>query len=292
MEDARLAALRRCAGLPNSATLEAMIANSRIQGGRLATAQGALNKVPEITAVFWVIKVLTTGMGEALSDFLLNGGTGVPGLGLVGTLVLDAAIFVTALVLQFSVRRYMAWVYWFAVVAVSVFGTVASDVVAYVVGVPLWAVSTLYAGILAMIFVVWYMSEKTLSIHAINTWRREAFYWATVFFTFAMGTALGDLTAVPLKLGFLASGIMFGALIAVPWIAHRRFGLNAIAAFWSAYVVTRPLGASFADWFGASHERTGLGLGFGWVALVMTVLIVVFVGYSAMNQNAAPKLGS
>ena len=247
------------------------------------------SKVPEVTAIFWIIKVLTTGMGESASDWLLNRGAGVAGIGIAIPLGLDIGIFVVALLLQFSVRRYVAWVYWFAVVAVSLFGTVAADI-AFFIGIPLWASSSFYAVALALNFTIWYLSEKTLSIHSIYTRRREAFYWVTVFLTFALGTALGDLTAVTLKLGFLVSGIMFAALIAVPAIAHWRFGMNAIVAFWFAYVVTRPLGASFADWFGGSHADSGLGLGFGWVTLVMTIMIVGFVGYVATNQkNSSPQ---
>ena len=251
------------------------------QDGRSAIAR---SKVPEVTVIFWIIKVLTTGMGESASDWLLNRGAGVAGLGIVGSLGIDIGIFVVALVLQFSVPRYVPWVYWFAVVAVSLFGTIAADI-AFFIGVPLWASSTFYACALAANFTVWYLSEKTLSIHSIYTRRRETFYWITVFLTFALGTALGDLTASTWKLGFLVSGIMFAVLIAVPAIAHWRFGMNAIVAFWFAYVVTRPLGASFADWFGASRAQTGLGLGAGWVALVLTIMIVGFVGYLAASQR-------
>jgi uncharacterized membrane-anchored protein len=251
----------------------------------LVSAQLARSKVPEVTVVFWVIKVLTTGMGESASDWLLNRGAGVADIGLAIPLSLDVGIFVLALILQFAVRRYIPWVYWFAVVAVSLFGTIAADI-AFFIGLPLWASSTFYASALAVNFAIWYVSEKTLSIHSIHTRRREAFYWITVFLTFALGTALGDLTAVSFKLGFLASGVMFAVLIAVPAIAHWRFGMNAIVAFWFAYVLTRPLGASFADWFGASRADSGLGLGAGWVALALTLIIVGFVGYLATSQRA------
>ena len=263
-----------------------MATADRIQDGHSVPVRLARSKVPEVTALFWIIKVLTTGMGESASDWLLNRGAGVAGIGIGISLGLDIAIFVVALILQFSTRRYVAGVYWFAVVAVSLFGTIAADI-AFFIGVPLWASTTFYASALAVNFVLWYASERTLSIHSIHTRRRETFYWITVFLTFALGTALGDLTAVTWKLGFLVSGIMFAALIALPAIAHWRFGLNAIVAFWSAYVVTRPLGASFADWFGASHHDGGLGLGFGWVTLVMTVMIVGLVGYLARSQRGS-----
>jgi uncharacterized membrane-anchored protein len=251
----------------------------------LVSAQLSRSKVPEVTVVFWIIKVLTTGMGESASDWLLNRGAGVANIGIAIPLSLDIGIFVLALIWQFTVRQYVPWVYWFAVVAVSLFGTIAADI-AFFIGVPLWASSTFYAIALAVNFAIWYMSERTLSIHSIHTRRREAFYWITVFLTFALGTAVGDLTAVSFKFGFLVSGIVFGALIAVPAIAHWRFNMNAIAAFWFAYVVTRPLGASFADWFGASRADSGLGLGPGWVALILTLIIVSFVGYLATSQRA------
>lgn len=147
-----------------------------------------LNKVPEITALFWVIKILTTGMGESASDWLLNRAEGLPGLGLVGALVIDITIFVVALTLRFIVRRHVPAVYWFAAAAVAIFGTVAADVVHFLVGVPLWLTTTAYAGALAVNFGVWYRRERTLSIHSIDTRRRETFYWITVFCTFALGT--------------------------------------------------------------------------------------------------------
>ena len=245
-----------------------------------------LNKAPEITALFWVIKILTTGMGESASDWLLNRGEGLPGLGVVGALVIDVTIFVVALALQFVVRRHVPAVYWFAVAAVAIFRTVAADVVHFLVGVPLWLTTTAYAGALAVNFGFWYRGERTLSIHSIDTRRRETFYWITVFFTFALGTALGDLTAMVWNLGFLASGVMFIILILVPAVAHLRFGANAILAFWSAYVLTRPLGASFADWLAVPPAQRGLDLGAGWVTLVSTIVIVVLVAYVAASQNS------
>ena len=248
-----------------------------------------LSKVPELTLLFWIIKILTTGMGESASDWALRRGEGLPGLGLAGTLALDAAIFVVALTLQFSKRRYVPVVYWFAVTAVAIFGTVAADVVAFIIGVPLWLTTTLYAAAVAVTFALWYLSEKTLSIHSITTRRREAFYWITVFLTFALGTALGDLTAAVWNWGFLASGIVFAALIVVPAVAHRWFGMNAILAFWFAYVLTRPLGASFADWFSVSRVESGLGLGAGPVALAMAAVIVVLVGYVARTPGGGAQ---
>ncbi|WP_261558828.1 COG4705 family protein [Frankia tisae] len=231
-------------------------------------------KVPEITALFWVIKVLTTGMGEATADFL----AGV-------NLVLAAAIgvfgFAGALWLQFRTQRYQAPVYWFAVVMLAVFGTMAAD------GPPIGHLGSaiFYALVLAVVLHRWHRSEGTLSIHSIVTRRRETYYWATVLATFALGTALGDVTASTLHLGFLPSGLMFAAIIAVPAIARWRFGLGEVAAFWLAYIVTRPLGASFADWLGKPHDRSGVGLGDGVVSAAATVAIVVLVGYVAITRR-------
>jgi uncharacterized membrane-anchored protein len=238
-----------------------------------------LSKVPQITVFFWITKVLTTGMGEATSDYLAHRFGPV----IAGTLGLTA--FVAAVAAQFRVRRYMAWVYWTAVVMVAVFGTMAADGLHVELGVP-YAVSTpFFAAVLAVIFVVWYRTEKTLSIHSIYTRRREAFYWATVLATFALGTAAGDLAAMTLHLGYLASGILFTVVIAVPAIGYWRFNLNPIVAFWFAYIVTRPLGASYADWLGVPRSLTGLNMGRGPVALGLTIGIVGFVAYLAITRK-------
>ena len=244
-----------------------------------------MNKVPQITVLFWVIKILSTGMGESASDWALRRGQGLPGIGIAGTLGLDAVIFVVALVLQFSRRRYVPPVYWFAVVGVSIFGTVAADVVHFIMGVPLWATTAAYAGALALDFGLWYRLENTLSIHSINTRRRETFYWIAVFFTFALGTALGDVAATTRNFGFLLSGVLFAVLIALPAIAYRWLSLNAIVAFWSAYVLTRPLGASFADWLAVAPNESGLGFGAGWVTLVATVVIIGLVTYETAQHE-------
>jgi uncharacterized membrane-anchored protein len=174
--------------------------------------------------------------------------------------------------------------YWLAVVMVAVFGTMAADVTHVVLGIP-YRVSTVFFAIaLAVIFVVWYGSEKTLSIHSIYTLRRELFYWAAVMATFALGTAAGDLSAATLGLGYFSSGVLFAVLFAVPALAYRLFGLNEIVAFWFAYIMTRPLGASFADWFGKPYLG-GLGLSDAKVALVLTILIIGFVGYLTVTRK-------
>lgn len=236
-----------------------------------------MSKVPEVTASFWIVKILTTGMGETTSDYLAHRLNPIVAVALAGI------VLAASLVLQFGVRRHVAWIYWTAIVMVSVFGTMAADVVHVALGVP-YVISTAFFVIaLAVVFAIWYASEKTLSIHSIVTVRRELFYWATVMTTFALGTATGDLTAVTLHLGYLASGVMFAVLIAIPALAYRWLRMNAILAFWFAYILTRPLGASFADWMGVSHARGGLALGTGPVSLVLAVVIFGFVAYLTVS---------
>src|SRR5579883_223514 len=245
-------------------------------------AMQAMKKVPEITAIFWIIKLLSTAMGESTSDFLvyqINPHVAVV-LGFLGLIV--------ALILQFWVRRYIPWIYWLAVVMVAVFGTMAADVLHVVLGIPYWVSTTFFACVLAIVFVVWYLSERTLSIHSIYPGRRELFYWATVIATFALGTAAGDLTAATLGLGYFPSLILFAVLFALPGLAYWLLGLNEVFAFWFAYVVTRPLGASFADWVGKPYLG-GLGWGDGKIALVLTVLIIGLVGYLTITHRDGKK---
>lgn len=242
-------------------------------------AQQILTKVPEITVYFWIIKVLTTGMGEVFSDYLMN--TVDPIIAIVLGLIGLAA----SLVLQFSVRRYIQWVYWLTVVMVSIFGTMAADVLHVGLGISYQVSTTFLMVALVIIFVAWYACENTLAIHSIYTRRREAFYWSTVLVTFALGTAVGDLTAKPLNLGYLSSGIMFAVVIIIPALAYRLFGMNEILTFWFAYIITRPLGASFADWLGAPIADGGLGVGTGPVSLVLTIFIVVLIGYITVTRK-------
>lgn len=241
-------------------------------------ARHGLAKVPEITVYFWIVKVLTTAMGEATSDFMnarFGPAIAVP-IMLVGLAV--------ALRLQFRASAYGAWTYWFVVAMVSVFGTSAADALHVGFGIAYPVSTAFYAFVLVGIFVAWYRSENTLSIHSICTPRREKFYWATVLATFALGTAAGDMTATNLHLGYLDSGAMFAVVIAIPALAHWKLGLNSIFAFWFAYIVTRPLGASFADWMDNPHHLGGLGLGTGPVALGLTVAIVACVGFLAASR--------
>jgi uncharacterized membrane-anchored protein len=232
-------------------------------------------KVPEITLLFWAIKITSTAMGEALSDFL-DGGPGIwPGVGAIVALT----AFVVALRMQWRQTRYVTAIYWFAVAMVATFGTMAADALHQFLGSPYWLNSLFYAVVLAVVFVKWHRSEHTLSIHTVNTRRRERFYWATVFATFALGTATGDWTATDLHLGFFSSGLLFLGVIAIPAVIYGLKALNSILTFWFAYVITRPLGASFADWMDVSKHKGGLALGTGPVALmlaaVMTVLVLV-----------------
>ena len=234
-------------------------------------------KVPEITALFWVVKLLTTAGGEATSDYLALGSH------LVGAAV-EGGLLVIGLVWQFRVRRYTAAAYWFLAYAIAIFGTGVSDTLHLTVGLPYGATSLLWAIVLAAVFAVWYRSERTLSIHSIVTRRREMFYWAAVFATFALGTALGDFTATTLGLGYLASIVLFAVAIAMPVLAWR-LGLSAITAFWWAYVLTRPLGASVADYFSKARDLSGFGFGDGQTATVATLAVAACVAYLAVTRH-------
>jgi uncharacterized membrane-anchored protein len=243
-------------------------------------AEPVAAKVPEITLLFWVIKIITTAGGEATSDYLA--------LDLGSRLIagcIEAGILVIGLVWQFSTRRYKAAAYWFLAYAIAIFGTGVSDALHLFVGIPYAGTTALWAVVLALVFWLWYRSEHTLSIHSIVTTRRETYYWTVVFATFALGTALGDFTATALHLGYLASGIMFGVVILIPAVAWSGFRLNAVVAFWFAYVVTRPLGASFADYVSKPHSISGINFGDGPTALVATILVAILVGYLAVSRT-------
>ena len=230
-----------------------------------------LSKVPEITALFWVTKLLTTAMGESTSDYLVKRMNPVVAVGL------GAVVLVVALAEQFRADRYVPWAYWSAVLMVAVVGTMAADVLRIQFHVPYAASTIFFAAVLTIVFVTGQRVEKTLSIHSIVTPRRELFYWAAVMATFALGTAAGDLTAYTLGLGYFTSAVLFGALILVPALGFWRFHLNAVLAFWTAYVLTRPLGASIADWLGKPTQLSGLGWGDAPVSLLFGVLIVICV---------------
>jgi uncharacterized membrane-anchored protein len=237
----------------------------------------AVTKVPEITAIFWVLKLLTTGMGESMSDFL--GQHSVPIAAAIGIFGLSFAIW-----LQMRQREYRAPVYWFAVMMVAIFGTMAADGIHDGASIPYSVTTPLFALIMAAIFFLWYRSEGTLSIHSITTRRREGFYWATVLATFALGTAAGDLTATPLNLGYFPSALLFISVIAIPAVGWWRFNMNPIFAFWFAYIVTRPIGASFADWLSKPPAITGLNLGDGTVSGLALLVFIPLVAYVAVTK--------
>jgi uncharacterized membrane-anchored protein len=224
---------------------------------------------------FWVAKALSTALGESTSDFLVHR------IGPAGAVVIGGLALLVGLGWQFSAGRYVAWSYWFAVVMVAISGTLAADAVHVGLGVP-YVVSTIfYAIVLAVVFIVWYRSEGTLSIHSIYTRRRELFYWAAVLSTFALGTAAGDMTATTFGWGYLASGLVFAGVLAIPALAYATTQVNRIFLFWFAYIFTRPFGASFADYFGKSRALGGRGLGDGPVSLVLAALMLAVVVHLA-----------
>ncbi len=239
------------------------------------------HKVPEIVGLFWVVKLLSTAMGEAFSDYLVFHVN--PYLAVVAaTLGLTVALAV-----QLRASRYEAPFYWLAVVMVAVFGTMVADVLHVVFDIPYAVSAAGLAATLAVVFVAWHRVEGTLSIHSIDSPRRELFYWATVMATFALGTAAGDLTAATLGLGYPASALLFAVAFAVPGVGYRFLGWNPIASFWAAYVITRPLGASVADWLGKG-TLGGLGIGDAVVAVVFAVCIVVLVAFLTISRIDVP----
>ncbi len=241
-------------------------------------------KVPEVTALFWVIKLLTTAMGEAAADYLA-------GVSILLAAVLGFAGFGIAMWAQLRARTYVAQAYWFAVAMVAVFGTMGADALHIVFLVPYSASTALCLVAMAIVFTWWHHSEGTLSIHSIITRRRELFYWTAVLAAFAMGTAIGDLTATTFGLGFLGSVVLFAVLISVPALGWRLLGWNEVGSFWAAYALTRPLGASVADWLGKpTWFGHGLGLGDGPVALVSTLVIIGFVAYAAGSRHGIQRL--
>ncbi len=234
---------------------------------RYAGARRMLNKVPEVTLYFWVIKILCTTVGETAADFLNEN----IGLGLTNTTYIMSALLIAVLVFQFRARKYVPGVYWLAVVLISVVGTLITDNLVDNFGVALETTTVAFSIALAATFAAWYASERTLSIHTIVTTRRESFYWLAILFTFALGTAAGDLAAERLNLGYWPSALIFAGLIAAVALAHFRFSLNAVLAFWLAYILTRPLGASIGDFMSQLTKDGGLGLG-------TTVTSVIFLG--------------
>jgi uncharacterized membrane-anchored protein len=248
-------------------------------------ARQLANKVPEITIFFWIIKILCTTVGETFADYInfnLN-------LGLTVTSIVMSAALIACLIVQIRSKRYVAGTYWLAVVLLSIVGTLITDNLTDKLGFPLIASTAVFSVALAATFIGWYASEKTLSIHSIRTRKREIFYWLTILFTFALGTAVGDLLAEKLQLGYLLSTGLFGLVIAVVTVAHYRFKLNAIAAFWIAYILTRPLGASFGDYLAQPTNSGGLGLGTTITSLIFLVLISGLVIYLTVTRKDTIK---
>jgi uncharacterized membrane-anchored protein len=244
-----------------------------------------LNKVPEVTLYFWIIKVLCTTVGETAADFLNEN----LGLGLTGTTYVMGALLIVTLVFQFRARKYVPPTYWLAVVLISIVGTLITDNLVDNYGVALETTTTLFGIALALTFAVWYWSERTLSIHTIFTTRREGFYWLAILFTFALGTAAGDLAAERMSLGYGTSAIIFGAMIAVVAVAHFQLRLNAVLAFWLAYILTRPLGASLGDYLSQTPDDGGLGMGtVGTTALFLATILVLVVYLTITKRDQTP----
>ena len=243
-------------------------------------------KVPDVDVGFWTIKLLSTAMGEATSDFLVHRFS--PPV----VVLVTAVVFLASLAWQFTRPRYQTLPYWSAVVMVSVFGTMCADVAHVGLGIAYGVSTTVLGVILATTFVLWRRVESSLSIHSITTPRREIFYWVAVTATFALGTAAGDMTAVTLHMGYFTSGLLFSALFVLPGLGYRYARLGPVAAFWSSYVLTRPLGASFADWLGVSRARGGLDWGPGRVALGFTLAIVISVVALARAERSREMVRS
>jgi uncharacterized membrane-anchored protein len=239
-----------------------------------------LNKVPEVTVFFWIIKILATTVGETFADFL----SGL-GLGLGGTTVVMTAVFVVVLVVQFRTRRYVPAIYWLTVVLISVVGTLLTDNLTDVLGVPLELSTAVFAIALGITFAVWYSSERTLSIHSVVTFRREAFYWLAVLLTFALGTAVGDLVDEKFGVGYWPTALIVALLIAAVAASHLVFRANAVLTFWIAYILTRPLGASLGDGLSQQKADGGLGLGTTWTSLLFLATILAVVSYLAVTKR-------
>jgi uncharacterized membrane-anchored protein len=244
-------------------------------------AKTLISKVPEITLYFWIIKILCTTVGETAADFL---NTNLK-FGLTNTTYVMAALLAVVLVLQFKAKKYIPVVYWLAVVLISVVGTLITDNLTDNFGVSLITTTLIFSIALALVFVGWYISEKTLSIHSIHTIKREAWYWLTILFTFALGTAAGDLVAEKFNLGYLLSIVLFAALIAVVTLAHKKFKLGAVIAFWIAYILTRPLGASIGDYLSQAKGDGGLGLGTTITSFIFLAAIAGMVIYLTKTKR-------
>lgn len=246
-----------------------------------------LNKVPQITVIFWLIKSMATTVGETAADYVNT----TLKLGLLVTSLVMGGLLLAALAAQLLARRYRPPIYWLVVVLISVVGTLVSDNLVDNLGVSLLVSSLIFAGLLAVVLLAWHFSEKTLSVHTIVTTRRETFYWAAILFTFSLGTSAGDLLAEQLGLGYAWSVVFFLCLIAVVFAAWRFLKINAVLAFWTAYILTRPLGASTGDLLSQPHESGGLGLGTTWTSVGFLAAIVIMVVYETFRQNRQTDSG-
>ncbi len=246
-----------------------------------------LNKVPEITVYFWLIKVLCTTVGETFADNLNEN----LGLGLTNTSYLMGALLIATLVFQFRARRYVPGIYWLAVVLISVVGTLVSDNLVENYGVTLETTTIAFSAILICVFASWYAVERTLSVHTIFTTRREAFYWLAILFTFALGTSAGDFLSEQLELGYLAAlGIFAGGIVVVA-VLHFGLRMNAILSFWLAYILTRPLGASIGDYLASPRGEGGLGLGTNLTSIIFLSAILSLVVYLAISKRDVIRSG-
>lgn len=241
------------------------------------------NRVPRVTLDFWLIKLLAVTMGETAADYLAVN----LGLGLTATSLIMAAILLVALVIQFAQTRYVPWSYWLAVVLISIVGTLVTDNLVDNFGVALQTTAIAFTILLAAVFAVWYLIEGTLSIHTIYTIRRERFYWLAILFTFALGTAVGDLVAERFDLGYLTTGVIFGGIIAAIAAGYFVFGMDEILAFWLAYILTRPLGASIGDLLSQPLEYGGLGFGTIVTSTLFLAAIAAIVLYMTLNDRKA-----
>ena len=243
-------------------------------------ARQMLNKVPEVTIFFWIIKILCTTIGETAADYLND----ALGFGLTGTSFIMGILLVAALAVQFRMRTYVPAVYWLTVVLVSVVGTLITDNLVDTYGVPLETTTIGFGVALLATFAIWYASERTLSIHSITTPRREAFYWLAILFTFALGTAAGDLVSETYELGYLTAAGIFAVLIGLVAIAHYVLGVNAVLTFWIAYILTRPLGASIGDFLSQPVDDGGMGFGATGTSALFLAAIIILVIYLAISK--------
>lgn len=256
----------------------------------MANTSGWLNKVPEVTLSFWIIKIMSTTVGETGADFLAVNA----GLGQNITCAIMSALFLIALTIQLRTKRYTPWIYWLTVVLVSIVGTQITDLLTDGLNISLYLSTSVFSVALAVIFFIWYRVERTLSIHEVVSRRRELFYWAAILCTFALGTAAGDLATEALGLGFVWGAVLFGSLIGGVFILWR-IGINAVLTFWVAYILTRPFGAALGDFLTQDHIYGGLGLGAMWTSIIFLSIIVVLVtkaqfnSYVTQNQSVQTK---